>query len=124
MIISKIKYNHIFIYIYTYTVLLSLLFVTNNEWCNNTGATAICGWADNRSAGVKMNRKTLGWSAAAASFAYGFGKLSEIGFAWVGADQLIGGPYPDNEPAVAGSVVEGRKLHSFVLQFGGSVGEV
>ena len=54
----------------------------NNEWCNNTGTTAICGWADNRSAGVQMNRKTLGWSAAAASFAYGFGKLSEIGFAW------------------------------------------
>ena len=29
---------------------------------------------------VKMNRQTLGWSAAAAVFAYGFGSLSEMGY--------------------------------------------
>ena len=43
----------------------------------------------------------MGWSAAAASFAYAFGVLSEQGFAWVGADQLIGGTWPDNEPSVS-----------------------
>ena len=48
-----------------------------------------------------MHRTTLGWNAAAASFAYAFGVLSERRFGWVGADQLIGGVWPDNEPAVA-----------------------
>ena len=73
----------------------------NNEWCDTEGTNATCDWGANTSIGAKMNRKTLGWNAAGASFAYAFGKLSEMGFAWVGADQLIGGPYPDNEPAVA-----------------------
>ena len=73
----------------------------NNEWCDNSGSNRTCAWDRNSSQGVGINRATLGWSAAAASFAYGFGKLSEMGFAWVGADQLIGGAWPDNEPAVA-----------------------
>merc|ERR1711957_441445 len=47
------------------------------------------------------NRKTLGWSAAAATFAYGFGRMASLGYKFVGADQLIAGPWPDNEPAVA-----------------------
>ena len=74
----------------------------NNEWCNSSAAKgATCDWAGNSSMGAAMNRETMGWSAAAASFGYAFGKLSEMGFAWVGADQLIGGVWPDNEPAVA-----------------------
>jgi len=72
----------------------------NNEWCN-ASAGGSCDWASNASRTTTINRQTLGWSAAAASFAYAFGVLSEAGFAWVGADQLIGGTWPDNEPAVA-----------------------
>jgi len=48
-----------------------------------------------------MDRKTLGWNAAAASFAYGFARLAERGWKYVGNDQLIGGTYPDNEAGVA-----------------------
>ena len=33
--------------------------------------------------------------------AYGFGRLALAGYKYVGADQLIGGPWPDNEPAVS-----------------------
>jgi len=50
---------------------------------------------------IAINRTTLGWNAAAASFAYGFGTLSAFGYKIVGADQLIGGPYPDNSPMVS-----------------------
>ena len=33
--------------------------------------------------------------------AYGYGRLALAGYKYVGADQLIGGPWPDNEPAVS-----------------------
>jgi len=68
-----------------------------NDWC----AAGCCNWADACSAGDAINRETVGWNAAAASFAYGYGRLAQMGFAYVGADQLIGGVWPDNEPAVA-----------------------
>eukprot|EP01043_Picozoa_sp_COSAG02_P045893 COSAG02_NODE_4242_length_5594_cov_2.769063_4_plen_715_part_00 len=58
-------------------------------------------WQDPRSHSVKVNRKTLGWNAAAASFAYAYGQLALQGFKYVGQDQLIGGPWPDNEPSVS-----------------------
>jgi len=69
-------------------------------WCAGDGRSS-CDWASDSSRGQRINRQTLDWSLAAASFAYGFGRLSEMGFAWVGADQLVGGTWPDNEPAVA-----------------------
>lgn len=34
-------------------------------------------------------------------FAYGYQKLALLGYKLVGADQLVGGPWPDNEPAVS-----------------------
>lgn len=34
-------------------------------------------------------------------FAYGFGSLAEFGYKYVAADQLVGGPWPDNEPQVS-----------------------
>jgi hypothetical protein len=40
------------------------------------------------------------WNAAAAVFAYGYGTLAELQYKYVGQDQLIGGTWPDNEPAV------------------------
>merc|ERR1711972_126950 len=58
-------------------------------------------WQDPRSNPVGINRKTLGWNGAAAAFAYGYGKLALLGYKYVGADQLVGGPWPDNEPAVS-----------------------
>ena len=46
------------------------------------------------------NRTTLGWNAAAAVFAYGFGLLSsELSYAWVGQDQLIGERALESVPA-------------------------
>ena len=78
-----------------------------SEWCNasfvppGSAHSPTCDWTANTSMGARMHRTTLGWNAAAASFAYGFGRLSEMAFGWVGADQLIGGVWPDNEPAVA-----------------------
>eukprot|EP01065_Artemidia_motanka_P030594 TRINITY_DN36627_c0_g1_i1.p1 TRINITY_DN36627_c0_g1~~TRINITY_DN36627_c0_g1_i1.p1 ORF type:complete len:531 (+),score=147.45 TRINITY_DN36627_c0_g1_i1:55-1593(+) len=69
----------------------------NNEWC----AGGDCpDWQHAASKGAKINRTTLGWNAAAAAFAYGYGRLALLGFKIVGMDQLAGGPYPDNEPAV------------------------
>ena len=44
--------------------------------------------------GVAINRKTLGWNAAAATFAYGYGTLATLGYKFVGQDQLIGGTWP------------------------------
>lgn len=73
-----------------------------NDWCN--GSTTIDGcpdWTNSKSHGTQINRKTLGWNAAAASFAYAFGRLSEMEYKAVGADQLVSGPWPDNEPAVS-----------------------
>ena len=51
--------------------------------------------------GVKINRKTWAWNAAAGVFAYAFGTLAEHGYLLVGHDQLVAGTWPDNEPAVA-----------------------
>ena len=51
-------------------------------------------WSDAKANAVKINRKTVGWNAAAAAFAYGYGKLALEGWKLVGADQLIGGPWP------------------------------
>ena len=48
---------------------------------------------------MKINRKTQGWNAAAASFAYGFGRFAQLGYKLVGLDQLVAGPYPDNFPS-------------------------
>jgi hypothetical protein len=50
--------------------------------------------------GVAMNHRTWSWNAAAALFSYAFGTLAERKYKLVGQDQLIGGPYPDNEPGV------------------------
>jgi hypothetical protein len=75
-----------------------------NSWCTippDAPAGENCDWQSNSSHAVLMNRATLGWSASAASFAYAFGRLSELDFFIVGQDQLIGGPWPNNEPAVA-----------------------
>jgi len=70
--------------------------------------------------GIAINRKTLGWNAAAATFAYGYGTLATLGCKrynpdlpflavnmlaneavrhctsdkFVGQDQLIGGTWP------------------------------
>ena len=61
-------------------------------------------WADPRANGsaVGINRKSLGWSAAAAHFAYGYGRLALARFRYIGLDDLACGPFPDNEPAVTG----------------------
>ena len=69
------------------------------------GARGSCpNWADSRANGsvVGANRRTLGWSASAAHFAYGYAKLALQGFKYVGLDDLACGPWPDNEPAVTG----------------------
>jgi hypothetical protein len=58
-------------------------------------------WQSPASQSVGINRKTLSWNAAAACFAYGFGMLGLQGYTYVGADQLIGGVWPDNEPGVS-----------------------
>jgi len=60
-----------------------------------------CDWQSNASVATRINRQTLGWNAAAASFAYAYARLAAMGFKYVGSDQLIGGVWPDNEPAVA-----------------------
>ena len=42
-----------------------------------------------------LNRESINaGNAAAAAFAYGYGKLALEGWKLVGADQLIGGPWP------------------------------
>lgn len=51
--------------------------------------------------GVRINRKTWAWNAAAGAFAYAFGTLAEHGYKVVGHDQLVAGTWPDNEPEVA-----------------------
>jgi hypothetical protein len=51
--------------------------------------------------GIGINRATWSWNAAAAVFALGYATLAELGYAFVGADQLVGGVWPDNEPAVS-----------------------
>jgi len=51
--------------------------------------------------GIGINRATWSWNAAAAVFALGYATLAELGYKYVGADQLVGGTWPDNEPAVS-----------------------
>jgi hypothetical protein len=51
--------------------------------------------------GIGINRNTWSWNAAAASFAYIFGTLAELGYKYVGIDQLVSGTWPDNQPEVA-----------------------
>ena len=46
--------------------------------------------------GLGINRRTQSWNVAAATFAYAFGSLAELDYAFVGMDQLIGGVWPDN----------------------------
>ena len=75
-----------------------------SDWCNVTISpppAGACNWALNGSKATRINRQTLGWNAAAASFAYGYARLAMMGFKYVGNDQLVGGVWPDNEPAVA-----------------------
>ena len=48
-----------------------------------------------------MNKATWSWHAAAGCFAYGYGTLAQLQYKYVGQDQLIGGTWPDNEPAVS-----------------------
>ena len=50
---------------------------------------------------VVQNRRTWSWNAAGAMFALGFGTLAHYDYLAVGQDQLIGGTWPDNEPAVS-----------------------
>ena len=69
-----------------------------------SGGGSCPNWADSRANGsaVGVNRRTLGWSASAAHFAYGYARLALQGFKYVGLDDLACGPWPDNEPAVTG----------------------
>lgn len=85
------------------------------DWCESPGppgSRASCpDWQSNATAGgdpdlthgkgVKINRRTWAWNAAAGVFAYAFGTLAEHGYLLVGQDQLVAGTWPDNEPAVA-----------------------
>ena len=91
------------------------------DWCDCTGVEHLCPWwrllrkcpswenpatagGDSdltHQKGVRINRRTLSWSAAAAVFAYAFGTLAERGYILVAQDQLVAGTWPDNEPAVA-----------------------
>jgi len=92
-----------------------------NDWCNCTGNEQICGGQvlpekcpsfeeiatgggatdSTLKKGVGANRATWSWNAAAAVFALGYASLAELGYKYVGADQLVGGAWPDNEPAVS-----------------------
>ena len=49
-------------------------------------------WQDPKSQPTRANRQTLGWNVAAGAFAYGYARLALVGYKYVGADQLIGGP--------------------------------
>ena len=77
----------------------------NDEWCDRTQpGRSRCGgnnWKWASASTTKPDQVTLGWNAAAAAFAYAFGTLAERGWKYVGADQLIGGPFPNNEAGVA-----------------------
>ena len=79
------------------------------EWCatsSGEAAAAAAGGACpdasfSNTSNMTINRATLQWSLAAAAYAYGFGRLSELGYLYVTADQLVAGPWPDNCPFVA-----------------------
>merc|ERR1711981_624616 len=51
--------------------------------------------------GIGMNKASWSWHAAAGVFAYGYATLAELKYKYVGQDQLLGGTWPDNEPAVS-----------------------
>ena len=93
-----------------------------SDWCNCTGNEHLCGGQalpgsncpnyqlvatgggqhdSTLKKGIGANRATWSWNAAAAVFALGFATLAELGYKYVGADQLVGGVWPDNEPAVS-----------------------
>lgn len=44
--------------------------------------------------GIGPNRETWSWNAAAAVFTLGYATLAELGYKYVGADQLVGGVWP------------------------------
>lgn len=91
------------------------------DWCDCKGVEHLCGgeryptacpdWQNPATAGgdpnlqsakgVGMNKATWSWHAAAGVFAYGYGTLAELKYKLVGQDQLVGGTWPDNEPAVS-----------------------
>jgi len=93
------------------------------DWCNCTGLESLCGnnvlpancpdwqavstgggYANHdltKMKGLGINRATWSWNSAAAVFALGYATLAELGYKYVGADQLVGGTWPDNEPAVS-----------------------
>lgn len=91
------------------------------DWCNCTGLEQLCGgkalpdtcpnWQQvstgggqhdsSLAKGIGINRASWSWNAAAAVFALGYATLAELGYKYVGADQLVGGVWPDNEPAVS-----------------------
>jgi len=79
---------------------MSELIPVNSEWCNASSdercKTDSREWMAATSSNATPNRKPLGWNAAAAAFAYGFIQLASRGWKYVGADQLVGGVYPDN----------------------------
>ena len=56
-----------------------------------------------------MNKRT--WIAAAAVFAYGFATLAELGYNFVGMDQLVGGTWPDNEAFVINKAATPLEVH-------------
>jgi hypothetical protein len=93
-----------------------------SDWCDCDGVRDLCpgwskpgdkcpSWEEAASAGgdpdlthgkgVKINRHSWSWNAAAGVFAYAFGSLAEYGYLLVGQDQLVAGTWPDNEPGVA-----------------------
>jgi hypothetical protein len=41
--------------------------------------------------GLGINRRTVSWNVAGATFAYAFGELTKLDYKYVGMDQLIGG---------------------------------
>ena len=41
---------------------------------------------------IGINRNTKSWNVAGATFAYAYGLLAELDYAYVGMDQLIGTP--------------------------------
>lgn len=98
-------------------IVLNEFIISIGDWCDCRGVEHLCVnsscpvWYDPATAagdpnlqhgrGVRVNRTTWSWNTASAFFAYGFGTLAEFGYKYVAADQLVGGPWPDNEPQVS-----------------------
>ena len=70
-----------------------------DDWCDGGGKCP--NWMLEANKGLKPNRKTLSWNHDATVFAYNFARLSDLGYLYVTADQLVGGPWPDNCPEVS-----------------------